>query len=118
MDEEQLIKKIRAQVLEELRDEENRKKAEQEIIKEKATQSRNQYVEAMKQSNEPWVEVVSWGETETGANIELDWNDAFVKYLKDNGMIGASEEQIVQKWITYLLHELSSTVEPTKTEFE
>lgn len=52
---------------------------------------------------EPWVNMRSTGyDPIKGFRVELDWNDAFIQYLRDNGFVGQSEEEIVQKWVGML----------------
>lgn len=56
-----------------------------------------------KHSAEPWVSVV--GDIEEGSNglkLDVDWNDAFIKYLRQNGMTGTRDEDVVAHWITTL----------------
>ena len=53
-----------------------------------------------------------------GVGIELDWNDAFVKYLRDNGYTGASDEAVVQYYITHLMQNISERMkESTGSEY-
>lgn len=58
-----------------------------------------------KDSNEPYIEIISQGMDAMGRiRIEFDWNDAFIKNLRDNGFDGDDEESVVQAWfraITY-----------------
>jgi hypothetical protein len=61
------------------------------------------YREEMKKSSEPWVEVVSGDVDPTnGIQIKLDWNDAFITYLRQNGITGENEDIMVQKWLVGL----------------
>src|SRR4051812_47504058 len=47
-------------------------------------------------SVEPWVEIRSAEFNEVkGIRIELDWNDAFVQHLKESGIKGKSDDEIV-----------------------
>lgn len=51
----------------------------------------------------PHVEIV--GEVvdpKHGVKLELDWNPEFIEYLKQGGITGANEEQIVGKWLSML----------------
>lgn len=43
---------------------------------------------------------------EHGMKMELDWNDQFIDYLRENGINGADDEVVVQKWITMLYADL------------
>lgn len=50
---------------------------------------------------EPWVNIIKMDLDEqkaTAGYIELDWNDHFVKMLSDNGYVGRSDEDLVNKW--------------------
>ena len=73
-----------------------------------------------KNSNEPWVQVIGEHvDPKQGIRIELDWNDAFVEYLKQNGYTGVNDETIVQKWLAQLYQHLIDGMNPTqKNTFE
>lgn len=73
-----------------------------------------------KNSNEPWVQVIGEHvDDEHGIKIELDWNDAFVKYLRKNGYTGVSDEAVVQKWLTHLYQHLIENInKDQKSTFE
>ncbi len=59
----------------------------------------NQARKIKKNSNEPYVEIISEGIDEMGRlKFEFDWNKAFISNLYSNGYTGSSEEEIVQKW--------------------
>lgn len=54
-------------------------------------------------SAEPWVEVIGDKIDEDGRiEMQLDWNAAFVKYLRLNGFRGATDEVLVQNWLAAL----------------
>lgn len=54
-------------------------------------------------SAEPWVEVVGEKIDEDGRiELQLDWNAAFVKYLRLNGFRGATDDVLVQSWLAAL----------------
>lgn len=63
------------------------------------------------EKEEPWVAVL-----ETHVNIEnprngffeLDWNDYFVAYLRDNGYSGGSDEEVVDGWFQDLCREIGN----------
>lgn len=73
-----------------------------------------------KNSNEPWVQVVGEHiDPKRGLQIELDWNDAFVTYLRSNGYNGSSDDAIVQKWVAHLYKHLMTELNPEqKSTFE
>ena len=68
--------------------------------------------ELRRNGKEPWVEIKSADYSEVkGIHIELDWNEAFIQYLKDNGIKGKDEESIVQKWLAFLYQDLIEKLE-------
>lgn len=68
--------------------------------------------QAKRDSKEPWVEIKSADYHEAkGIQIALDWNDAFIEYLKDSGMTAIDDDTLVQKWLANLYFELSSRME-------
>lgn len=63
--------------------------------------------DARRNGKEPWVEIKSAEFNEVkGIQIELDWNEAFVQYLKENGVKARNDDQIVQKWLMMLYADL------------
>lgn len=59
----------------------------------------------------PHVEIIGDGvDPKEGIKIELDWNDAFIDYLKDNGYKGTDDESIVQLWITHLYQNITESM--------
>lgn len=49
--------------------------------------------------NEPYVNVISMGiDNSSEGYFELDWNEAFVKMLYEDGLTGVSDEDVVNKW--------------------
>lgn len=68
--------------------------------------------EARRNGPDPWVEIRSAVvDPVKGIQIELDWNPAFVQYLRDNGMTGQDEETVVQKWLAFLYEDLVNRLE-------
>lgn len=57
--------------------------------------------------SEPFVEIVSenFDESAGGVQLRLDWNQAFITYLKKNGITGPSDEAIVDNWVVALSRE-------------
>lgn len=77
-------------------------KTELTILREQADQ-----YEDKRNSPEPWVEVIGESiDPVRGIEIRLDWNDAFVQYLKENGITAKSDEAAVQKWLAFLYQDL------------
>lgn len=67
---------------------------------------------ARRNGAEPWVEIKSADFNEVkGIQIELDWNEAFVQYLKDNGVKARTDDQIVQKWLATLYADMVEKLE-------
>ena len=115
----EVISAIKAQVIAEMKSDDIRKKEEARIRQEEQKKQHDEYVETMKASPDPWVEIEGWAESPNGVKVELEWNDAFVNELKKQGISGADEDQIVQKWIALLMHDMSSKMADEKaTEFE
>ncbi len=55
------------------------------------------------ESDEPFVEIISESVTEDGGvNLRLDWNQAFIKHLRAGGMQGATDELLIDNWISSL----------------
>lgn len=116
----ELAGEIKAQLVEELKDEQTRAREALEKKKDEERKARQAYIEKMKLSPEPWVEILGDGLTNNGLRVELEWNDAFVEYLRKEGITGTDDDQIVQKWVTLLLRDMADDMEssmPTKTEF-
>lgn len=56
-----------------------------------------------RKSSEPWVEVIGEKMDKEGLiELQLDWNDAFIKYLRQHGFRGATDDVIVQQWLISL----------------
>lgn len=111
LDELNTIKdQLKQQVLEELKNEETRKREEQVMRREKEKQEQQKYIETMKESPDPWVDIIGWVRTDEGVKVELEWNDAFADYLRVQGITGSDDEQVVQKWITILLRDMADQI--------
>lgn len=116
----QLFDEIKPQLVQDLKNEELK---EREILQQKKDEedaARKAYVDKMKLSPHPWVEVVGATQTEAGMRVELDWNDAHVDYLRKGGVTGTDDEQVVHKWVTLLLRDMADDLDPAKqnqTEF-
>lgn len=94
----EVLKAIRDDVIAELRSEEERKKAIEEKKREEELKQREDYVERRKASSTPWVEIMGVSEKDGRVKIELEWNDAFVKKLREAGYQG-NEDRIMQQYI-------------------
>lgn len=55
---------------------------------------------------EPWVAVI---DTKVNPDdikhgfFELDWNEQFIELLLDDGYVGESQEELVEKWFTNIV---------------
>lgn len=68
--------------------------------------------ERYKNSTTPWVEIVGEEiDPDKGIRIKLDWNDAFIKHLKDNNFQGSDEVGIVQKWLANIAYQVASDMQ-------
>jgi hypothetical protein len=50
---------------------------------------------------QPWVNVVKMGvdpSNVAAGYFELDWNEEFIEMLHENGYVGQSDEEVVNKW--------------------
>lgn len=73
---------------------------------------RDEEDEARRNGTTPWVEIKSADfDAVKGIHIELDWNDAFIQYLKDNGIKARDEDTAVQKWLAFLYQDLIERLE-------
>lgn len=122
---------LKRELLLEIEEEQLRKKQEEERIRAEAEkeaqrkkeieeEAKKQREEELKQSDEPWVDVKGIVQDPTkGIKVELDWNDAFIDYLKQNGFSGADDEQIVQKYIALIYKQMVETMdEESVSEYE
>ena len=72
-----------------------------------------------KASKNPWVTIIGESvDPEKGIKLELDWNEAFIKYLKTNGYNGASEEMIVGKWMVDMHRHLAGKMNEGTKQYE
>lgn len=77
------------------------------IFREKEKQDQERYTSTI-----PWVEIKSESYDQVkGIQIALDWNEAFIMYLKENGVEGKTEDGIVQKWLAMLYQDIIGTME-------
>jgi hypothetical protein len=108
----EILAQLRDEILKELEDKEAREKEKDRIRKEEAKKSYKEYSMKMKSSSEPWVDIVGIAEDpEKGIRIELDWNNAFVKHLRENGYKGADDETVVQRYVAVLARSVAEDME-------
>ena len=115
-----MVAEIRKKIMEQMQSEEEFKRQQRIDQNEAEKQAHTAYVSKMKESSEPWVEVLGAVDTSQGVRIELDWNDAFVEYLRENGVAGIDDELIMQQYITLLLRDMAETMgdaSPEQSEY-
>ena len=104
----EIVAAIRNQVLRELDDRDAREREKERIKREEDLKAREQYLSRMKSSPEPWMELVAISANEKGQiKIELDWNDAFVKQLRENGFVGPDDETVMQRYVAVLARDVA-----------
>ncbi len=103
---------VKAQLVAELKEDKYSKQKELEYVREIEDIEHQKYIAMMKESDDPWVEFVGdVRDTVQGQRLQMEWNDAFIKYLKDSGIAGADEEQIVQKYISLVMRDMNDKME-------
>ena len=75
---------------------------QKELGKPQIRRTVSEEAEQWRDSDEPWVTIIGDTISEDGIQLALDWNDAFVKYLKTQGVTGADETQVVQHWLAMI----------------
>lgn len=111
-----LYGELKAQIVEDIKSDEDKRRDALLREREEAKKNRELYVQAMKESTDPWVDILGMVQTDQGVKVELDWNDAFVQYLRQSGIKGAKDEAVVQKWVTLLLRDMVTELEGSQTE--
>jgi len=108
---EALKRELREELLKEFENKEQLKADARRKEQEEVNKAHADFVARMKQSSEPWVEVVCMEPTADGIKTELEWNDAFITYLKQQGVVGIDDDQIIQRYITSLLQDMGSVID-------
>lgn len=114
----QLREELKREILADLQTDEQKKEAMLAARREEEAKAREEYVKKMQESSDPWVDIRGWVETKEGVKVELDWNDAFVAYLRTNGITGDSDDQVVQKWVAMLMADMAERVTEGKGDYE
>lgn len=108
---------LKRQILDDMKSDQEKERQLRIQQREDEKKKYDEYVEKMKASSEPWVDIKGdLIDTKDGVRTELDWNDAFVKYLRDQGITGADDEQVVQHWVTLLLRDMADRMEDSAPE--
>ena len=99
-------KQVTAEIVEEMKEEKVFEAKEREIRREAEDLERANYVAKMKASDEPWCDMDSKvRDTEHGSRVVMEWNDAWIVYLKEAGLTGTDDEQIMQQYLTLMLRD-------------
>lgn len=69
--------------------------------------------------SDAWVVLKSSGFVQGQLRLEFDWNDAFIKYLRQGGITGRDEEEMVSVWLKRFSHSMSEShaEKSSKNEF-
>lgn len=103
---ERLKEELKREIEEDaIRKEEESRPQIQRIVSEEAEKYRD--------SKEPWVTIIGDSISDDGIQIALDWNDAFISYLKSEGITGADETQVVQKWLAMVSQQTAEKMKQT-----
>lgn len=105
------LAEVKKQILEDMRNEQIRQQEETTIRQKQQKEKHEEYIGMMKISPDPWVEVIGWTQDRNGVKVELEWNDAFVAFLRENGITGADDNQVVQRWVTLLLRDMADEMD-------
>ena len=97
-----IIASIRKQVIQELDDRDVREQEKADLKRAGDVDARKEYVARMKNSPDPWMELVGISADDGQIKIELDWNVAFVETLRKNGFVGPDEETVMQRYVAIL----------------
>ena len=110
---------LKDELLKEIREEEEARQWELDMVRDEAAKAERERIEEeekarkeevarMKASEEPWVEIKGIvQDPERGIKIDLDWNDAFVKHLRQNGYTGADDNAVVQRYVAVLAKQVA-----------
>ncbi len=117
-----LVALIRDQVMAELEAKDDRERVKREQARKEEAKAHQDYIQKMYESKDPWVEVIGIEEdAEHGLKLQLEWNDAFIAHLRDNGITGLDEDQMVQHWVALMsssVAEQMSDSTPQESDFE
>jgi len=66
--------------------------------------------ESMQDSLEPFANVLAMGfSKEHGIKVKIDFNPAFIRYLKTLGIAGSNEEETIRIWLAHLADDIMKT---------
>ena len=79
-----------------------KRKAKQ--IKKAEEEARKEEEERLKASEEPWIDIKGEEDPKNKGVIKvaIDWNEAFIKLLRENGYRGVDDEAIIQHYLAVI----------------
>jgi len=92
--------------------------AEKEAGKPQLQRVMSEESEKFKDSDEPWVTIIGDTISEEGIQLALDWNFAFVQYLKSEGVTGADDTQVVQHWLAMISRQAADKLSENYEQIE
>lgn len=64
------------------------------------------------------IHAVSYDDETGQIKVNMDWDDAFVSYLKRNGFTGATEDSIVHKYVATMYQNMVARQQQEGKEYE
>lgn len=116
MDIAALKAELKSQIMNELKDDQVKRMELEKERRERETKEQYNYIQRMKASPDPWVDIIGWVRDSHGVRTELEWNTAFVDYLRAEGVTGVDDDQVVQKWVAIMMHEMAARMDDEQEE--
>ena len=116
--EEKLYEKIRQKVIQEITEKENIEKLKYQQELEEKEKARKNYVEDMRESNIPWFDLTGFVVEGDNLKVEMEWNASFITMLKNAGIAGITDDEIVKKWLNNIIIGLEETLEDNSNKSE
>ena len=116
MDISELKAELKAQIMNELKDDQVKRMELEKERRERETLEQQEYIKRMKASPDPWVDIVGWVRDSQGVRTELEWNVAFVDYLRSEGVTGVDDDAVVQKWVALMMHDMAGRMDDDRDE--
>lgn len=112
----ELKAELKAQIMDELKDDQVKRMELEKERRERETLEQQEYIKRMKASPDPWVDIVGWVRDSQGVRTELEWNVAFVDYLRGEGVTGVDDDAVVQKWVALMMHDMAGRMDEERDE--
>jgi len=101
--ESQLEDFIQAKVDKMFEDKVAQEKHKRETKKRYEAEKLKEYSESKKEDDEPWIAVIGESTDENGqVAFEMDWNDAMIRQLRDEGVPGITDDEVVNTYLAAL----------------